>query len=129
MGRWRRAHSKRSLNRLGQAAYLSVRDAETKRLFAPLESRRPVALAPDSAILMSEQYPIPRLETRVSSAPRVLHDAGPYLCFQSNQRYARKHLLFRELSLMFGIQTFSLSQSAGDGYRIRTKIERINIGT
>ena len=118
-----------TLNRLGQAAYLSVRDAETKRLFAPLESRRPVALAPDSAILMSEQYPIPRLETRVSSAPRVLHDAGPYLCFQSNQRYARKHLLFRELSLMFGIQTFSLSQSAGDGYRIRTKIERINIGT
>ncbi len=29
----------------------------------------------------------------------------------------------------YDIQTFSFSQSAGDGYRIRTKIERINIGT
>ena len=81
-----------TLNRLGQAAYLSVRDAETKRLFAPLERRLSVVLAPDSAILMSEQYPIPWLETRASSALRVLLDAGPYLCFQSNQRYARKHL-------------------------------------
>jgi hypothetical protein len=82
----------RTLNRLEQAAYLSVRDAETKRLFAPLESRLPVALAPDSAILMSEQCAIPWLETRASGALRVLLDAGPYLCFQSNQRYAQKHL-------------------------------------
>ena len=82
---------KRTLDRLGKATYLSVRDAETQRLFSPLQSQLPVELAPDSAILMSEQFPIERLEARASGTLRESLDAAPYVCFQSNLHYARKN--------------------------------------
>lgn len=82
---------KRTLDRLGKASYLSVRDAETKRLFASIEDRVAVELAPDSAILMSEQFPLVRLKQRASAALCASIDTGPYLCFQSNVNYARKN--------------------------------------
>lgn len=80
----------RTLSHLEKATYLSVRDAETQRLFSRLESIS-VELAPDSAILMSEQYPLERLETLASA--NVLNSVrrSPYLCFQTNISYARKH--------------------------------------
>ena len=82
----------RTLERLGKAAFLSVRDAETRRLFLPLENRLPVELAPDSAILMSEQFPVPWLEKQASSGHRQALDAAPYVCFQSNLHYAKKNI-------------------------------------
>ncbi len=81
-----------TLERLGKAAFLSVRDAETQRLFLPLENRLPVELAPDSAILMSEQFPVSWLEKQASPGHIQGLDEGPYLCFQSNLHYAKKNI-------------------------------------
>jgi len=79
----------RTLQRLEQAAYLSVRDAETKRLFAPVEGKVSVELAPDSAVLMSEQFPVSWLQHQAAADLLALLDEGPYLCFQANLQYAR----------------------------------------
>lgn len=81
----------KTLDRLGKATYLSVRDYETKRLFSPLEHSLPVVLAPDSAILMSEQFPVSWLETQTSAQLRETIDSGPYICFQANLNYVRKN--------------------------------------
>jgi hypothetical protein len=80
----------RTLSHLDKATYLSVRDAETQRLFSRLENTS-VELAPDSAILMSEQYPLERLETLASANVLNSLRGSPYLCFQTNINYARKH--------------------------------------
>ena len=76
---------------LEQASYLSVRDAETKRLFSPVEEHIPVELAPDSAVLMSEQFPVTRLEDLSSKLLASSILSGRYVCFQANVSYARKH--------------------------------------
>lgn len=82
----------RILERLGKATYLSVRDAETKRLLSAIGDSVAVNLAPDSAILMSEQFPVPFLESKASDALKAIFEAGPYVCFQSNVRYARRNV-------------------------------------
>lgn len=81
----------RILERLGKASYLSVRDAETRRLFAPLESKLAVELSPDSAIVMSEQFSVAWLQKQATSSLNTLLDAEPYVCFQSNVNYTRQH--------------------------------------
>jgi len=81
----------RTLERLGKASYLSVRDAETKRLFAPVEHKVAVDLAPDSAILMSEQFPVYWLKEQVSTQLSAEINEGPYVCFQANVAYAQQH--------------------------------------
>lgn len=78
-----------TLDRLKKSTYLSVRDRETKRLFGPLEDSIPVHLAPDSAVLMSEQFPIEWLETQTSTPLREIVSEGAYICFQSNINFAR----------------------------------------
>ncbi len=85
------AVQEQTLARLAKAAYLSVRDAETKRLFSPLQACLSVELAPDSAILMSEQFPVAWLEERAAASLRQSLDAGPYICFQANLSYAVKN--------------------------------------
>ncbi len=80
----------RTLSHLDKATYFSVRDAETQRLFSRLENVS-VETAPDSAILMSEQYPLERLETLASANVLNSLRGSPYLCFQTNINYARKH--------------------------------------
>jgi len=82
-----------TLDRLAKATYLSVRDAETKRQLISIEDRIAVELAPDSAVIMSEQFPLGILKDRASHS--VLEQIGgePYVCFQSNLHYAR---LFEE---------------------------------
>lgn len=80
---------KQTLGCLEKAAYLSVRDAETKRLFSALEESIPIHLAPDSAVLMSEQFSIGWLEAQASAVIRELVADGSYVCFQSNINYAR----------------------------------------
>lgn len=85
------AIQEQTLARLAKAAYLSVRDAETERLFAPLQDRVAVELAPDSAVLMSEQFPVEWLRGRASATLREMLDGGSYLCFQANLSYARRH--------------------------------------
>lgn len=81
----------RTLQRLAEAAYLSVRDAETKRLFAPLEAKITVELSPDSAVLMSEQFPLEWLQAHASSQLLATLAGTPYVCFQSNVHYARQN--------------------------------------
>ncbi len=82
----------RVLTRLRKAAYLSVRDARTKELLVPVEDQVPVELAPDSAVIMSEQFPVDWLEERASPSVREVLDAGPYVCFQCHISYARPRI-------------------------------------
>jgi hypothetical protein len=81
----------KKLDILKDATYLSVRDAKTKQLFSPIENSVSIELAPDSAILMSEQYPLRILRTL--SSPSVLNeiDGKRYICFQCNLDYNRSH--------------------------------------
>ena len=81
-----------TLDRLRKSTYLSVRDGETKRLFSALEDTIPVHLAPDSAVLMSEQFPLEWLETQVSTTLQEIVAEGAYICFQSNISYARDNV-------------------------------------
>jgi hypothetical protein len=73
--------------RMARAAYVSVRDTETKALLeeGPLAGR--VHLAPDSAILISTFYPISDLAERVTPSIRAIAERFPegYLCFQINK--------------------------------------------
>lgn len=80
------------LDILSEATHLSVRDAETKRILAPIDADGFVRLAPDSAILMSEQFPRAVLESRAGDGiKRLTTGGGRYLCFQSNKGFARLH--------------------------------------
>lgn len=81
----------RTLERLSKASFLSVRDAETRRLFAPVEDSVAVALAPDSAVLMSEQFSVAWLQKQAGGGLNTLLDDGPFVCFQSNIDYARRN--------------------------------------
>lgn len=76
---------------LRQATYLSVRDARTRDLFSPVEDQISVELAPDSAVLMSEQYPISSLRTLATREMLQQIDGKSYLCFQCNLDYKRTH--------------------------------------
>jgi len=80
-----------TLQRLAQAAYLSVRDTETQRVFSPVEDRVKVHVSPDSAILMSEQFPVPWLREHASRDTLAVLDETPYLCFHANQGYINRH--------------------------------------
>jgi len=80
-----------TLQRLRQASYMSVRDTASQRLFEPVQAQVPVHLAPDSAMLMSEPYPLPWLQSQLSDDVRQLIEGGPYVCFQSNIHYAAAH--------------------------------------
>ncbi len=80
-----------TLQKLSEATYLSVRDAETKNLLSPIEKDSPVHLSPDSAILMSEQYPIEELAKKISPEVRALTEQKRYICFQSNIGYAQEY--------------------------------------
>ncbi len=81
-----------TLERLARGRYVSVRDNETRRVFAPILDRVEVHVSPDSAILMSEQFP--KIELRRCSSPAALAlvDESPYLCFQANRGYLRTHI-------------------------------------
>lgn len=85
------AVQQRTLQRLAQAAYLSVRDAETQRLFEPISQQVAVELSPDSAVLMSEQFPLEWLQKCASGSLSAMLAGEPYLCFQSNVHYARQN--------------------------------------
>jgi exopolysaccharide biosynthesis predicted pyruvyltransferase EpsI len=82
---------KLTLDRLRKASYLSVRDNETKRLLKSVEDRIEIRLAPDSAVLMSEWFPMSWLECHTNSVLRESLDEAPYVCFQSNINYAVKN--------------------------------------
>lgn len=63
----------------------------TKKLLSAVDESVGVNLAPDSAILMSEQYPVSYLQSRASEALIKMIEGGPYVCFQAHVRYANRH--------------------------------------
>lgn len=79
-----------TLRCLEKATYLSVRDAETRRVIKPVESHVAVELAPDSAVTMSEQFPLPVLETLTSASVQTQTSGHPYVCFHANYRYVQQ---------------------------------------
>jgi len=92
------------LNNLSKATYLSVRDKQTKLLLSSLEPKVPVHLSPDSAILMSEQYPLSILKEKISEQVNsIVNKGGDYICFQSNMGYARKNknVIIQELEKIY----------------------------
>lgn len=80
------------LSKLSDATYLSVRDAETKKLIAPVEARIPVYLAPDFATIMSKEFPLEDLVQIVSAFAKDIVSRGDYVCFQGNSGYIRKNI-------------------------------------
>lgn len=66
---------------LRNADFMSVRDDETLQLLGGLV---PTAQAPDSAIVMSTCFPAEQL-------PAGMPDGAPYLCFQANADFGRRH--------------------------------------
>jgi hypothetical protein len=84
-------------NRMARAAFVSVRDAQTKALLeqGPLAGR--VHLAPDSAVLISAFYPPEPLRKLATLRSRAIVRRYPngYLCFQIN-----KHLGSDKISLI-----------------------------
>jgi hypothetical protein len=103
----------RILDRLSKATFLSVRDAETKRLLAPIEDTVEIHLSPDSAILMSEQFPVSYLESKASDAIKTMIAAGPYVCFQTNVKFARRNsdgiaALLSDIYESFGLRALLL---------------------
>jgi hypothetical protein len=81
-----------TLQRLALASYLSVRDNQTQQVFASVQDRVQVHVAPDSAVLMSEQFPLPRLRALSSASALATVDESPYLCFHANRGYMRRHV-------------------------------------
>jgi hypothetical protein len=73
--------------KLGRAAYLSVRDERTRSLLEAGRLAGRARLAPDSAVLISAFYPAADLERRAAPAVREIvgRHPGGYLCFQINK--------------------------------------------
>jgi hypothetical protein len=86
-----------ALKKLSSASYFSVRDAETKRICDDTELTIDARLAPDSAVLMSEQFPINFLESMIDDRLRNILSKGKYVCFHSNYGYAKNN--FKEISI------------------------------
>ena len=80
------------LSKLREAAYVSVRAQETLD-FLRTNGIRGVKLAPDSAILVSQLYPLERLQGLITSRVRALCEAYPqgYICVQAGAAYSLQH--------------------------------------
>jgi hypothetical protein len=80
---------------VADADYISVRDAATKELLtANPWAHRDAELVPDSAILMSQLFPVTALAGRTSPACAVhigAFGAGNYFCLQVKQSLGRSH--------------------------------------
>ncbi len=68
---------------LSRASYISVRDQATKSLLAPMDQNDNVKLVPDSAVVMSDLFPITWLTQHVEpSTNEFLNRPKKYFCFQ-----------------------------------------------
>lgn len=76
---------------LEKATYLSVRDAETKRLLASVEHSVSVGLAPDSATLISDLFPVDRLTAIACPAVVDQCNEEPYICLHANSTFIAKY--------------------------------------
>jgi len=81
-----------ALNKLAQAAYLSFRDNETQRLCTTAAAHNRLHVAPDSAVLMSEQYPLARLRTLITPALTGQLANQRYVCFHANYNFVKQNL-------------------------------------
>lgn len=81
-----------ALKKLATATYLSVRDRETKKNCAAIENDVVVHVSPDSAVLMSEQFPLSYLESKVKPELMNLLAQGGYVCFHANYNYTKKYI-------------------------------------
>lgn len=76
---------------LGACQYLSVRDRKVRDLLEPEAPPGGIWLAPDSAVLMSEHFPLARLER--TARPALLETLAPaYFCVQANLDFGAPHL-------------------------------------
>ena len=82
-----------TFRKLSTATYLSVRDARTREVLEPVAHEIDVHVAPDSAVIVSELFPIGWLESQVRpELKKLIDDTGPYLCFQCNKVYGALRL-------------------------------------
>lgn len=122
-------------SKLSKAAFLSVRDEKTNIALQNLQLKNHVRVAPDSAILMSEFFPIDELKTKINCETQKIIDNFPngYLCFQSNYIFVKnsEHLIANELEKIYeefgyGIVLLPIGKATGhDDYKSATKIRML----
>lgn len=89
MGRINSEEREAIIDKLNGSAYLSVRDAETKRILARIDKDDRVKLVPDSAVVMSRLFSKTKLRKLISPSVREKIEEGrPYFCFQIGLGYA-----------------------------------------
>lgn len=81
-----------AIEKLSRASYLSFRDKETANVCKQIESECLLNVAPDSAILMSEQYPIDILFNKINPNLRNTASNKKYVCFHANYSYLKKNI-------------------------------------
>ena len=82
----------RNIAVIARANYVSVRDTRSMDLLQAIQSETPLYLAPDSAVLMSEKYPVSWLEENAGRELLEHIAAGPYVCFQADLAFVRRNL-------------------------------------
>ena len=76
---------------LGACNYLSVRDRKVRDLLEPEAPPAGIWLAPDSAVLMSEHFPLEALER--TARPALIEALAPgYFCVQANRDFGAAHM-------------------------------------
>ena len=88
LGRLSSEERTRIIEKLRTSTFLSVRDGETKRILAPIDSDNGVKLVPDSAVVMSRLFSKDMLRQMVTPPTREKIEYGkPFLCFQMGLGY------------------------------------------
>ena len=115
--------------KLSKATFLSVRDGKTKDALNTFGLQN-VEISPDSAILISEFFPIDRLKNYISSETIEIinrYQKG-YICFQSNRALAKnkEHLIASELQKIYdefgyAIVLLPLGRASGHSDQIALK--------
>ncbi|NQT26376.1 polysaccharide pyruvyl transferase family protein [candidate division KSB1 bacterium] len=104
-----RSYLKENLN---GADLISVRDSVTRNQLIQIGIEIPVSLVPDSAVIMSQYYPIDRLKSMIRPEIQDWIDshAGRYLCFQVKQSLEKRHLqqIVRELEAIYNTQNLNI---------------------
>jgi len=118
--------------KLAESTFLSVRDAETKRLLASIDENDRIQLVPDSAVVMSRLFPKEKLREMLS--PHVLawvNRARPYLCFQmaiahETERFPEIADAIDQIARKHHLDVVLLPIGRAQGHEDHTALRRLN---
>jgi hypothetical protein len=132
LAQMRRSKLIRIGEKLAEASYISVRDFTTKNVLDSLDLPIKIELAPDSAAIISDIYPLEKLEPFISNVIRKFLDDNQqgYICFQSGRysAYGREKVIAEQLSEIgrrTGLPIVLLTIGHAVGHEDRVAIEKI----